>query len=160
MRFEDVLRLFGEYFAREGIRSAVVSAAERYGLVAIDRSAQSAAIRIAEAHLFETLHATSDFSNHFDRTSGVVIDFVCVEEKTADDVFSRALTPHCVGTGVNAPVVTREDAGFLKAIAAVGWWSYSTESATRLATPEYADLWALARDGSVDQYDGYELFEL
>src|SRR4051794_24290349 len=124
MRFEDVLRLFGEYFAREEIRYAVVGglAVHAWGGsrltkdtdIAVDRTNQDRIVAFAEAQGFETIHLTQAFSNHVLQSS-TRLDFMYLHGDTAEHVFAAAVIRPIIGDAV-APVASPEHLAMMKAI--------------------------------------------
>ena len=114
MQFDEVLRTFAGFFEREGIRYAVAGglAIHAWGHsrttqdidFAIDGAAQQRVIAFSESIGYETLYASTGYSNHEhpDETFGRV-DLLYVYGDTADRVFAAAGQRFIAG-GVEAPV--------------------------------------------------------
>jgi hypothetical protein len=114
MQFDEVLRTFGEFFDREGIRYAVAGglAIHAWGRsrtthdidFVIDGTARLGVIAFAESIGYLTLHASGGYSNHEhpQETFGR-IDFLYVYGTTADRVFD-ASAPRLVAGSTKAPV--------------------------------------------------------
>jgi hypothetical protein len=127
VEFDEVLRTFGQFFEREGIRYALVGglAVNAWGRVrptkdadfAVDQSNQRRVIAFAESVGYETTHVATGFSNHIhpDPAMGRV-DFMYLDPVTAAKVFAAASTKTVIGGGV-APVASAEHLAMMKAIA-------------------------------------------
>ena len=101
MQFDEVLRMWQEFFDAEGIRWAVAGglAVHAWGHsrttqdidFVVDGSVRERVIRQAEALGYVTLYASEGYSNHEhrDETFGR-IDFMYVYGDTADQVFAMA----------------------------------------------------------------------
>lgn len=125
MQFDVVLRTFTAFFEREGIRYALVgglaihawgslSRTTRDADLAIDAAARERAIAFAESIGFETLYASSGYSNHVEGEDRV--DLMYLYGTTADEVFSRADRRPVIGDLV-LPVARPEHLAAMKAAA-------------------------------------------
>jgi hypothetical protein len=127
MRFDDVLRTFGDFFEREAIRYAVIGGLAVYAWgrlrptkdadFAVDRSNQNRVVAFAESLGYETLQATAAFSNHAhaDPNFGRV-DFMYLDPTTAEKVF-RATVPKIILEGIESPVASPEHLAMMKGLA-------------------------------------------
>jgi len=127
MRFDEVLRTFGEFFEREGVRWAVGGglAMHAWGYsrstndidFIVDGAARAKVIAFAESLGYETYYASEGFSNHANpnRDRGK-IDLLYVYGETADRVFASATSRIAAGE-VSAPVLSPEHLAMMKALA-------------------------------------------
>jgi len=127
MRFDEVLRTFGEFFEREGVRWAVGGglAMHAWGYsrstndidFIVDGAARAKVIAFAESLGYETNYASEGFSNHShtNRDRGK-IDLLYVYGETADKVFSAASMRITAGD-TSAPVLSAEHLAMMKALA-------------------------------------------
>jgi len=101
MRFDVVLRTFADFFEREGIRYAVIGglAMQAWGAsrftkdtdIVVTRTDREAVVHFAESLGFETLFVGPSHSNHLHSNEDLGrIDFMYVDEATAERVFSAA----------------------------------------------------------------------
>lgn len=114
MRFDEVLRTFAAFFARDHVRYAVAGglAIHAWGRsrttqdidFVVDGAMQKRTIAFCESVGYRTLHASAGYSNHEhpDRDFGRV-DFLYVYGETADRVFSEA-SQRLVAGSAEAPV--------------------------------------------------------
>jgi hypothetical protein len=125
MRFEEVLRLFGEFFTVENIRYAVVGglAVHSWGGsrltkdtdIAVDRLNQNRVVAFAESRGFETLSVREAFSNHL-LAPNTRLDFMYLDGTTAERVFDASIVRPVIGDVV-APVASPEHLAMMKAMA-------------------------------------------
>jgi len=125
MRFDEVLRTFGEFFEREGVRWAVIGgmAMQAWGAsrftkdidFVVRRRDRDRVVTFAESIGFESLNIGPGYSNHV-RTDGTRIDFMYVNDETADRLFDSAMKRPVVGD-VTAPVAAPEHLAMMKALA-------------------------------------------
>jgi hypothetical protein len=127
MQFDAVLRTFGDFFEKEGIRYVIIGGLAVYAWgrlrptkdadFAVDRSNQERVVAFAESLGYETLQATAAFSNHIheDNTFGRV-DFMYLDPATAEKVFGSAVS-RVIVEGVVSPVASPEHLAMMKALA-------------------------------------------
>jgi hypothetical protein len=127
MQFDEVLRTFGDFFEREGIRYAVIGglAMQAWGHsrltkdvdFAVEAAERSRVVAFAEALGYETLYVSAAFSNHASNDPRLGrVDFMYVAGTTAERMFG-ASTMRRVVRDVDAPVVSPEHLAMMKAIA-------------------------------------------
>jgi hypothetical protein len=126
MQFDEVLRTFGEFFEREGIRYAIIGgvAVTAWGRarstkdldIAVELRVQQQVVAFAESIGYETLQVTSAFSNHVhpDGARGRV-DFMYLSYATASRVFDDASLKAVLG-GRELPVASPEHLAMMKAV--------------------------------------------
>jgi hypothetical protein len=126
MRFDVVLRTFGEFFDREAIRYAVIGglAIQAWGGsrftkdadLVVDRESRDRVIAFAESIGYESLAVFESFSNHLNPVDDLGrIDFMYVSGETARKIFSSIERMIVVGD-VEAPVVRPEHLAMMKAM--------------------------------------------
>lgn len=125
MQFDEVLRAFGDFFDREGIRYAIIGgvAVTTWGRarstkdldIAVALQDRKQVVAFAESIGYETLQVTSAFSNHAhpDGAFGRV-DFMYLNESTAKQVFENATLKPVLGRR-EVPVASAEHLAMMKA---------------------------------------------
>jgi hypothetical protein len=127
MEFERALSTWKEFFEREGIRYAVVGglAVHAWGRsrltkdvdFVVDFSSRDAVIAFAESLGYETLHASTAFSNHSHTDSALGrVDFMYAAGKTAERIFRAATVKPVVGD-LSVPVASPEHLAMMKGMA-------------------------------------------
>jgi hypothetical protein len=127
MDFARVIRIFAEFFEREGIRYAVVGglAVHAYGRLrptkdadfAIDRANAPRVVAFSESIGYETLHIGSGFSNHAHSDPALGrVDFMYLDGPTADAVFMRVRSKPLLPDG-DVPVASPEHLAMMKGLA-------------------------------------------
>jgi hypothetical protein len=124
MEFDEVLRTFGAFFEREGIRHALIGglALRAWGHVratqdvdfVVEQTETQRIVEFAESQGFETIYVSEGYSNHVrgdDR-----IDFMYVDAATGAQIFDAA-QQRTVVHGVELPVAKPEHLSAMKAIA-------------------------------------------
>lgn len=124
MKFDEVLRTFGDFLEREGIRHALIGglALRAWGHVratqdvdfVVEQSAKERVLAFTESQGFATIHVSEGYSNH--NRGSDQIDFMYVDDRTADDLVSGA-QQRTVIEGVTLPVAKPEHLSAMKAIA-------------------------------------------
>jgi hypothetical protein len=127
VKFDEVLRTFGERFEREGVRYVLIGglAMQAWGRsrltkdidFAVDAVARDRVISFAESLGYETLHVSEGYSNHAhpDPAWGRV-DFMYLYGDTARKIFAAASPKPVVGDAA-APVASAEHLAMMKAVA-------------------------------------------
>jgi len=127
MRFDEVLRTFGEFFEREGVRWAVGGGLAMHAWghsrstndidFIVDGAARQRVISFAESLGYETYNASEGFSNHEHPSRDLgKIDLLYVYGDTADKVFGSVSRRIAAGD-VSAPVLSPEHLAMMKALA-------------------------------------------
>lgn len=125
MRFDEVLRTFGAFFDREGIRWAVIGGMAMHAWGAsrftkdidfvVPRADRDRVVAFTESLGFETFNLGEGYSNH-EHPDGTRIDFMFVNETTAGRIFGAAVPKPVIGD-VTAPVASAEHLAMMKALA-------------------------------------------
>ena len=127
MQFDEVLRIWKDFFEREGIRYALIGglAVHAWGRTrltkdvdfAVDATSRPRVISFAESLGYETLYVSEGYSNH-EHSSSVLgrIDFMYLSGETAERIFRAATERTVVGTATS-PVASPEHLAMMKAIA-------------------------------------------
>ena len=114
MDVQAVSRLLQQYFEEEGRRFAVIGG---YGLLAygiqratfdldlvVESAFQIELVEFLESQGYETLHCSSGYSNHLHRRADLGrLDFVYVDETTAESVFASCAEKEILGMEVLVP---------------------------------------------------------
>jgi hypothetical protein len=127
MQFDAVLRTFTGFFERESIRYAVIGGLAVYSWgrlrptkdadFAVDRSSSQRVVAFAESLGYETLQLTQSFSNHAHTDFALGrVDFMYLDPRTADKVFSASVTKVVVD-GIQSKVASPEHLAMMKALA-------------------------------------------
>lgn len=127
MQFDEVLRTFGAFFEREGMRYALIGglAMQAWGRsrmtkdvdIAVDRSSQQRVVAYAEALGYESLYVSEAYSNHVHTDSRLGrVDFMYLAGDTAERIFSAAEIRPVVGD-VRFPVTSPEHLAMMKGVA-------------------------------------------
>lgn len=127
MKFDAVLRMWKEWFEREGIRYAVIGglAVQAWGHsrftkdidIVVPSDVRERVVAQAETLGYETLNVSGGYSNHLhpNRDLGR-LDFMYVDPATAEKLFAAA-EDRPILAEVTAPVARPEHLAMMKAIA-------------------------------------------
>jgi hypothetical protein len=127
MQFDAVLRTFGDFFEKEGIRYVVIGGLAVYAWgrlrptkdadFAVDHSNQERVVAFVESLGYETLHVSVSFSNHVHAEDKLGrVDFMYLDPATAEKVFGAAVSK-VILDGVESPVASPEHLAMMKALA-------------------------------------------
>ena len=127
MQFDEVLRTWQRFFEAESIRYALIGglAMQAWGRsrftkdadFAIARRDHSLVVAHAESLGYETLHVSTGYSNHLHSEPALGrIDFMYVDDATADKLFDRAVVKPLLGD-ISIPVASPEHLAMMKVIA-------------------------------------------
>jgi len=110
MRFDEVLRTFGEFFEREGVRWARPTGDIDF---IIDRVARAKVIKFAKSAGYEVHDASEGVSMHHNSAPGT-LNVLYVHRETADAVF--AATRRFTTRAFSVPLLDRDSVAILKSL--------------------------------------------
>jgi hypothetical protein len=160
MKIEPFIRQFVLFCEREKIDFALIGAfaMQAYGYVRATRDIDFVARRKSRTTIitrleslgFETLHSSDGYSNHLHPVGTLRVDFVYVDDPTAEKIFKEASRTTFL-KNITVPVATAEHLVNMKLFAA--------KNAPERMLRELADIKELVKSAGIDYSSVQRLFE-
>jgi len=160
MKIEPFLKHFVKFCERESIDYALIGAfaMQAYGYVratrdvdfVVRRQSQSKIVPYLESLGFETLHRSDGYSNHLHPIGPLRIDFVYVDDATAEEIFKETKQT-TIFKNISVPVAKAEHLVKMKLFAA--------KNAPERLLRELADIKELVKAAKIDKVLLKQLFE-